>query len=142
MQCSHTTVQEWRHLVTISMQPLASMLEENTTRTILSVDLVSPTMWLVVDRSGTLWFTGYTYMLILFSRSEPSVYKCTRKMKISLITVISHFSPVWQNVVPVHFSRPGEIGDSKSDWRNDFFCLYQRFPTLGLSAQYCCYRFE
>ena len=89
------------------------MLEENTTRTILSVDLVLPTMWLVLECSGTLWFTGYTYMLILFSRSELSVYKCTRKMKISLTTVISQFSPVWQNLVPVHFARPGEIGDSK-----------------------------
>ena len=28
------------------------------------------------------------------------------------------------------------------DWRNDLYCFYQRFFTLGLSAQYCCYRFE
>ena len=113
MQCSHMTVQEWRHRDTISMQPLASMLEENTTRTILSVDLVLPTMWVVMDCSGTLWFTDCTYMLILLSRSELSAYKCTRKIEISLLAATSHFSPVRQNLVLAHFARPGGTGDSK-----------------------------
>ena len=115
MQCSRMTVQEWRHQDTISMQPLASMLEENTTRTILSVDLVLPTMWVVMDHSGTLWFTSCTYMLTLFSRSELSAYKCTRKIEISLVATcfspgLSHFS---LDLVLVHFARLGGTGDSK-----------------------------
>ena len=141
MQCLHMTVKGWSHLDIISMQPLVSMLVENTTRTIHSVGVALSTTWLVrtkeTDLASTPLFTACTSKLTLFSRSEQNANDYTRKMKSGMAHCYSIW-PSWWSLARVHFVRLGGIVDSKTIGVmtpiasfNDFAILVQKHSTAA-----------